>query len=65
MVELEILDSISAYTKNRLVFWSDDKILLLGTDVIGLNYLKRKRKELISLVGYIVFGLNGVQEAFN
>ena len=65
MVELDILDSISAYSKNRLVFWSDDKILLLGTDVIGWNYLKRKRKELISLVGYIVFGLNGVQEAFN
>ena len=41
MVEYEVLGSISAYTKNWLVFWSNDKELLSGTDVIGWNYKKK------------------------
>ena len=45
------------------MFWSDNKKLLLGADVIVWNYLKKKK--LMSCVGYIVFGLNGVQGTFN
>ena len=45
--------SIPAYTKNRLVFWYDDKGLLLGEDVIGWNSLfkKEKKKEKKKKVG--------------
>ena len=35
--------SISAYTKNWLVSWSDNKELSLGADVIGWNSLKKKK----------------------
>ena len=35
---------ISAYTKNWLVSWSDNKELLSETDVIGWNLKKKKKK---------------------
>ena len=44
--------SISAYTKNRLVFWYDDKELLLWVNVIGWNSLIKKKKVGNSILVY-------------
>ena len=45
MVEKEIWGSIFAYTKNRLVFWSNDKELSLKADVISWNSLKKRKRK--------------------
>ena len=44
--------SILTYTKNRLVFWYDDKELLSGADVISWNFLKKKKKVGNSILVY-------------
>ena len=44
--------SIPAYTKSRLVFWYDDKELLLGVNVISWNSLKKKKKVGNSILVY-------------
>ena len=45
------LGSIPAYTKNRLMSWSDDKELSSGADAIRWNFLKKKKKK--SLFHYL------------
>ena len=35
--------SISVYTKNWFVFWSVDKELSSGVDIIGWNFLSKKK----------------------
>ena len=44
IVEQEIHGSIFAYTKNWLVFWSDDKELSLGADAIRWNSFKKRKR---------------------
>ena len=45
MVEKEIWGSILAYTKNHLVYLSDDKKLSSGAGIISWNFLKKKKKK--------------------
>ena len=45
MVEWDIWGSIFAYTKNRLVSWSNDKELSSGADAIDLNLFKKKEEK--------------------
>ena len=45
MVEQKIWSLIPAYTKNRLMFWSDDKELSSESDAIDLNSLKKNIKQ--------------------
>ena len=44
IVEKEIWDSILAYTKNHLVYLSDNKKLSSGAGIISWNSLKKKKK---------------------
>ena len=43
MVEKEIWGSILAYTKNHLVYLSDDKKLSSGAGIISWNSLKKNK----------------------
>ena len=45
IVEKEIWDSILAYTKNHLVYLSDNKKLSSGAGIISWNSLKKKKKD--------------------
>ena len=45
MVEQKFWSLIPAYTKNRLMFWSNDKELSSEADAIDLNSLKKNIKQ--------------------
>ena len=54
MVDKEIWGSILAYTKNHLVYLSDDKKLLSGAGIISWNSLiKKKKKKIKKKTSYI------------
>ena len=57
MVEYKIYDSILAYTRNRMVSYSDDKVLSSRADVIYWNSLKKKKNSTLfnSIIPIISF----------